>query len=136
MRNLVLIIAHVFDCYSKHRKRVHFVLERVNVSFPCCRYTTPLLISITKRVKSKAACWSCCIKQHRRDTPHMISSEKICSQIDLWGNNICLPFLPSLSFNQAPVGGQTSVLLIKDFLEFLHIEIYTLALLCMLYVLL
>lgn len=61
----------------------------------CCRYKTPLLISITKRVKSKVACWSCCTKGHRRFPPQMISSEKICSQIDLWRNNSSS--LPSLS---------------------------------------
>lgn len=88
---------YIWHFYPKYRKCVHFLLEWVNVSF----YTyvvdvkLPCLSPITKRVKSKVACWNWCTKGHRRFPPQMISSEKICSQIDLWRNNSSS--LPSLS---------------------------------------
>lgn len=125
---------YIWLCYPKHRKCAHFLLEWVNVSFPFCSYKSPLLISITKRVKSKAACWSCCIKQHRRFTPHMISSENIkksALRLIFEAITLVFPSFPVWASTRHLLGVKHLSCWSKTFLSFSYWNIYTLALLCM-----
>lgn len=126
----------IWHCYPKYRKCVHFLLEWVNVSFYIyvVDIKLPCLSPLQRELKAKLLAEVAVLRDTEDSLLRWLALKKSAVRL-IFDAITRLPFLPSLSFNQAPVGDQTSVLLVKDFLEFLHIEIHTLALLCMPYVL-